>query len=107
MQDDRSPLSSGESGDESSDIESPKPSGANNIQMSEGRSINRQLIQQSHQHQEDSKSLNNMSSVIYSAAALANLPQEMLLGLVQAGHLQVHQEEGTYHNYFNILIFDG
>lgn len=60
----------------------------------ESNSINRQLGQQS--QQEDSKSLNSMSSVIYSAAALANLPQEMLLGLVQAGHLQVHQEEGMY-----------
>lgn len=36
-------------------------------------------------------------SVMYPAAALANVPQDVLLSLVQAGHLQVHQEEGKCH----------
>lgn len=101
-------MSSGESGDESSGIESPGPSGSNNhIQLAtsgggggsgtmESNSLNRQLMQHHQsQHDADTKGLNNsMNSVIYPAAALANLPQEVLLGLVQAGHLQVHQEEG-------------
>lgn len=97
-------MSSGESGDESSGIESPGPSGTNNHMVNSGgggtmdaNSLNRQLMQH-HQHDPDTKGLNNsMNSVIYPAAALANLPQEVLLGLVQAGHLQVHQEEGEFY----------
>lgn len=50
----------------------------------------------SQQHDDSNKGLNlsNMGSVLYPAAALANLPQEVLLSLVQGGHLQIHQEEG-------------
>lgn len=111
-------MSSGESGDESSGIESPGPSGlvvasngggtsSNSLQLasdSNNSSIGRQIINQIQvQHQpSDEPTINNksgsninssMSSVLYPAAALANLPQEVLLSLVQAGHLQVHQEE--------------
>lgn len=107
-------MSSGESGDESSGIESPGPSGSNNhIQLAtsgggtmDSNSLNRQLMQHHQsQHDPDTKGLNNsMNSVIYPAAALANLPQEVLLGLVQAGHLQVHQEEGEFFLYIICIL---
>lgn len=91
FQDDRSPLSSVDSGDESSGVESPGPS--NNINSH----IQEQLLRQQQQHHHDdfTRSLPNagLGSVLYPAAALANLPQEVLLSLVHTGHLQV-QEEG-------------
>uniref|UniRef100_A0A1A9UWA4 Uncharacterized protein n=1 Tax=Glossina austeni TaxID=7395 RepID=A0A1A9UWA4_GLOAU len=33
-------------------------------------------------------------SMFYSASALSNVPQDVLLQLIQSGHLQVHTEEG-------------
>ncbi len=115
-------MSSGESGDESSGIESPGPIGTvpsvggsggiqvtpNSIEMVRHQQQQQQEQhhhhnQQSHtsnsaQHHEDSSSKainsNNMGSLLYPAAALANLPQEVLLSLVQGGHLQIHQEDG-------------
>lgn len=113
-------MSSGESGDESSGIESPGPIGAGTIPGAGGGSIQvapnsiemvRHQQQELHHHQQqqihapsstqqhdDSSSKginsNNMGSLLYPAAALANLPQEVLLSLVQGGHLQIHQEDG-------------
>ncbi|KAJ6645663.1 Serum response factor like, partial [Pseudolycoriella hygida] len=83
--DDRSPMSSGESGDESSGIESPGPIGA--VPGSIGGTNS-----------------NNMGSLLYPAAALANLPQEVLLSLVQGGHLQIHQEDDGAHQYITIPL---
>lgn len=116
-------MSSGESGDESSGIESPGPIGTvpgtgGPIQVAQN-SIDmvrhQQQEQQHHHHQQQihtpnstqqqqqqddsaSKGLNsnNMGSLLYPAAALANLPQEVLLSLVQGGHLQIHQEDGKH-----------
>lgn len=112
-------MSSGESGDESSGIESPGPvvSGTgggsagiqvtpNSIEMARHQQQEQQHQQQIHtpnssqQHEDSSaKGLNsnNMGSLLYPAAALANLPQEVLLSLVQGGHLQIHQEDGKNH----------
>lgn len=115
-------MSSGESGDESSGIESPGPIGTaagvsggsiqvtpNSIEMVRHQQPDQHhqqqqiqtpnSIQQQQQQQHDdssSKGLNsnNMGSLLYPAAALANLPQEVLLSLVQGGHLQIHQEDG-------------
>lgn len=119
MQDDRSPMSSGDSGDESSGIESPGPigtgpgaggSGGNNhiqVAPNSAEMVRHHQQEQHHQqqinapnstqqHDDSSKGLNsnNMGSLLYPAAALANLPQEVLLSLVQGGHLQIHQEDG-------------
>jgi hypothetical protein len=97
FKDDRSPLSSAESGDESSGVESPGPnSNLNNSHVQE--QIVRQ--QQKHQHEDymNSMSTAGLGSVLYPAAALANLPQEVLLSLVQAGHLQVQDEGKTNPN---------
>lgn len=97
FQDDRSPLSSGESGDESSGGESPGPSSSNNhIQMNSNSSETITAPRQSQDQESRNMNVNNMNSMLYPAAALANLPQEVLLGLVQAGHLQVHQEDGKF-----------
>lgn len=111
-------MSSGESGDESSGIESPGPIGTvpgasgvgssgiqvapNSIDMVRHQQQDQHHQQQNHapnssqQHDDSSKGLNsnNMGSLLYPAAALANLPQEVLLSLVQGGHLQIHQEDG-------------
>lgn len=107
-------MSSGESGDESSGIESPgRPSSTNNhIQLANSNNNNNNNnnsssetivgnSSRSHQQQDEARNI-NMNSVLYPAAALANIPQEVLLSLVQAGHLQVHQEEGNF--YFFILM---
>lgn len=116
-------MSSGESGDESSGIESPGPTmggagvGSSSIQVAPNsiEMVRHQQPEQHHQQQmqipnsaqhqqqhDDSSSKglnsNNMGSLLYPAAALANLPQEVLLSLVQGGHLQIHQEDGK--NYF-------
>lgn len=110
-------MSSGESGDESSGIESPGPTlggagvGNSSIQVTPNSidMVRHQQPEQHHQQQiqipnstqqqhDDSSSKglnsNNMGSLLYPAAALANLPQEVLLSLVQGGHLQIHQEDG-------------
>lgn len=110
-------MSSGESGDESSGIESPGPvpstgvpsSGIqitpNPIDMVRHQQQEQHHQQQQQQHTSNSTqqhddavakgiNSNNMGSLLYPAAALANLPQEVLLSLVQGGHLQIHQEEG-------------
>lgn len=89
-------MSSGESGDESSGMESPGPSNtlaSSHIQ----EQLLRQQQQQQQQHEEFSRNMPGagLNSVLYPAAALANLPQEVLLSLVQGGHLQV-QEEGEF-----------
>lgn len=120
-------MSSGESGDESSGIESPGPIGTvsgtggggggsssiqvtpNSIEMVRHQQQEQHHQQQIHapnssqQHDDSSKGLNsnNMGSLLYPAAALANLPQEVLLSLVQGGHLQIHQEDGK--NSINFL----
>lgn len=41
----------------------------------------------------DGMKLAGMNSVLYPST-LANIPQDVLLSLVQAGHLQLHTEEG-------------
>lgn len=104
-------MSSGDSADESSGIESPGPigsvpvgAGSNHIQVTTNSvdAVRHQEQQQNNpsnstqQHDDSSKGLNssNMGSLLYPAAALANLPQEVLLSLVQGGHLQIHQEDG-------------
>lgn len=38
----------------------------------------------------------NVNSVLYPAAALANLPHDVLLSLMQSGHLQLHSNEGGF-----------
>lgn len=158
LQDDRTPMSSGESGDESSGLDSPGPSGiggGNQIQQlthhnprevyqnnaaSAPRQPTLSLIttqqsqrkqsQQSQLHQQPQSkqtthhhqnhqgqtqlsnegtretSLNSLNSVMYPAAALANVPQDVLLSLVQAGHLQVHQGEGDLF-LLKLSIFEG
>lgn len=84
-------MSSIDSGDESSGVESPGP----------GSNINVNCHIQEHQlqkHRDDFTRIApnaGLGSVLYPAAALANLPQEVLLSLVHTGHLQV-QEEGVY-----------
>lgn len=46
---------------------------------------------------------NNLNNLLYPAA-LVNLPQEVLMNLVQSGHLQV-EEEGKSVNLFFYFIF--
>ncbi|KAL9916350.1 serum response factor blistered [Glossina fuscipes fuscipes] len=44
-------------------------------------------------------------SMFYSASALSNVPQDVLLQLIQSGHLQVHTEEdGSGHQYVAIPL---
>lgn len=45
-------------------------------------------------NRETSSGMSSTNSVIYPASALANIPQDVLLSLVQAGHLQIHLGEG-------------
>ncbi|GAB0090037.1 hypothetical protein DMENIID0001_046910 [Sergentomyia squamirostris] len=45
-----------------------------------------------------------LGSVLYPAAALANLPQDVLLSLVQAGHLQFHSNDDGAHQYITIPL---
>lgn len=125
IQDDRSPLLSGESSDESSvSVEVAGPS--HHIQEQIVRRQQRQQQQpqsqppsqqptpttkksESQQAQQSiqvrdelSKAFansNSLNSLLYPSA-LVNLPQEVLMNLVQSGHLQV-EEEG------NILIMHG
>lgn len=44
------------------------------------------------------------ATVAYTAADLAKVPPDVLLSLVQAGHLQVHQEEGEsdWHDFLGV-----
>lgn len=111
-QDDRSPLSSGESSDESSSVEVAGPS--HHIQEQIVRR-QRQSQQQQQQQQPTSatkkqesqqptqqiqardelgKAFGNSSSLnsLICPQALANLPQEVLMNLVQSGHIQVGGE---------------
>lgn len=55
-----------------------------------------QLHQQSQLHVRDELLNKGLSNSILYPAALANLPQEVLLNLVQSGHLQI-QEQGKFH----------
>lgn len=130
-------MSSGESGDESSGLDSPGPSGiGNQVQLQHNameayqntgmgvirqpsgaahnphHAVEQQMHQQSQGHHDPNMSagnegkrdaVNSMNSVIYPAAALANVPQDVLLSLVQAGHLQVHQGEGK-NAFINSLV---
>lgn len=102
FQDDRSPMSSGESGDESSGIESPGPVVVNQQLVSNPPETI--VANSSRAHSDEVRNV-NMNSVLYPAAALANIPQEVLLSLVQAGHLQVHQEEGKIYFIFICSFF--
>lgn len=86
-------MSSGESGDESSGIESPGPVVVNSQQLVNNPPETIAGNSSRAQNSDEARNV-NMNSVLYPAAALANIPQEVLLSLVQAGHLQVHQEEG-------------
>lgn len=120
-------MSSGDSGDESSGIESPGPigtlsgtgGGSNNIQVAPNsvEMVRHQQQDQQHQqqsnpqnstqqHDDSSKGLNsnNLGSLLYPASALANLPQEVLLSLVQGGHLQIHQEDGKFYKLSGAFI---
>uniref|UniRef100_A0A336MAA1 CSON014253 protein n=1 Tax=Culicoides sonorensis TaxID=179676 RepID=A0A336MAA1_CULSO len=44
------------------------------------------------------------NGVIYPAAALANLPQDVLVQLVQSGQLQIHTDADSGHQYITIPI---
>ncbi|XP_055700556.1 serum response factor homolog [Phlebotomus papatasi] len=112
--DGRSPLSSGES-DDSSGAESPAPVVSNSSHEQKLPSTSTASLQQ----QTPSKvsppviapSTTNvpqlqsgLGSVLYPAAALANLPQDVLLSLVQAGHLQFHSNDDGGHQYITIPL---
>ncbi|XP_031640953.1 serum response factor homolog [Contarinia nasturtii] len=107
--DDRSPLSSGESSDESSSVEVAGPS--HHIQEQIGRRQRhpphqstpvtkkqespQQQSQQIQVRDELGKAFannSNLNSLLYPQA-LVSLPQEVLMNLVQSGHLQVGEEE--------------
>lgn len=108
FQDDRSPLSSGESSDESSSVEVAGPS--HHIQEQIVRR-QRQPPQQStpatkkqESPQQQSQQIqvrdelgkafansSNLNSLLYPQS-LVSLPQEVLMNLVQSGHLQVGEE---------------
>ncbi|XP_055923383.1 serum response factor homolog [Eupeodes corollae] len=154
--DDRSPMSSGNESDESSDVDSPGPPSLKATQtlltespptVSSDAPLNSQnqtkLQVQQHQQQQQQQSVaassstvttnnepiyydvfkpapsassasasstsasnqNQPSNIVYPASALANIPQEVLLGLIQSGHLQLHTEEdGSGHQYITIPL---
>lgn len=94
-------MSSGNESDDSSNPDSPGPS--QNIivtpdQPLQMQQIHQQLhqvqqqIQQS-QHQDLIK--HNLGNVLYPSA-LSNLPQEVLVNLVNAGHLQIQTDDGEF-----------
>lgn len=110
-QDDRSPLSSGESSDESSSVEVAGPSHLIQEQIvRRQRQTHQQQQQQQSQHsptpankkqdtQQPSQSIqvrdelgkafannSNLNSLLYQQLPLANLPHEMLMNLVQEGN---------------------
>lgn len=112
FQDDRSPLSSGDSSDESSSVEVAGPS--HHIQEPITRRQRQQPSQQPTptKKQEPQKppqsiqvrdELGSLNSLLYPPA-LVNLPQEVLMNLVQSGHLQV-EEEGNDHASFTFHYY--
>lgn len=63
--------------------------------------IHQQQQQQQHQQssattvQQQQQATQVTSNVIYPAAALANLPQDVLMSLLQTGQIQLHNEDGV------------
>ncbi|XP_055855632.1 serine/threonine-protein kinase 10 isoform X4 [Episyrphus balteatus] len=158
--DDRSPMSSGNESDESSDVDSPGPpslkatqilltesppavnSDAPSSSQNQTKQQQNQVQQQQQQQQQQAanssstttststannepiyydvfkpatsstststsanQNQNQASNIVYPASALANIPQEVLLGLIQSGHLQLHTEEdGSGHQYITIPL---
>lgn len=109
-QDDRSPMSSGESSDESSSVEVAGPSHLIQEQIVRRQRQTHQQQQQQSQHsptpankkqdtQQPSQSIqvrdelgkafannSNLNSLLYQQLPLANLPHEVLMNLVQEGN---------------------
>lgn len=82
-------MSSGDS-DTDSGPDSPGPL-INASSSSSGNTQNNDGHQSINSTQEIKNS--NLGNVVYPAA-LGNIPQDVLLGLVQTGHLQFHTDEG-------------
>lgn len=117
LQDDRSMMSSGDSSDESSGVEVASPSNLHEQILRHQRKQQQKEQHQQQQHNSHQTQLpqkqsqqsqiqireelakgfanNNNLNNLLCPAALANLPQEVLLNLVQSGHLQV-EEEGIF-----------
>ncbi|XP_059608614.1 serum response factor homolog isoform X1 [Phlebotomus argentipes] len=107
--DGRSPLSSGES-DDSSGADSPAPSSilekppstsATSLPKEAPPKVTPPVIAPATSAPQIQAGL---GSVLYPAAALANLPQDVLLSLVQAGHLQFHSNDDGGHQYITIPL---
>uniref|UniRef100_A0A1B0CJX5 Uncharacterized protein n=1 Tax=Lutzomyia longipalpis TaxID=7200 RepID=A0A1B0CJX5_LUTLO len=115
--DGRSPLSSADS-DDSSGAESPPPSvSISNSNMVEHKhpSTSTVCVQPETPSKMSSSVISStaggmpqlqsgLGSVLYPAAALANLPQDVLFSLVQAGHLQFRSNEDGAHQYITIPL---
>jgi len=120
FQDDRSPTSSGNESDDSSDVEMPAeaaevatklPASKTEVSAPPAASCSAATASSGHKtmpalnYQTDTNSGPSTSTAaggggsadskyVYSAASIANIPQKMLRQLIQSGHLQVHAEEG-------------
>lgn len=46
------------------------------------------------------KSTDPKHNIVYPSSVLSNVTQDVLLQLIEAGHLQVHTEEGEYSLYY-------
>lgn len=74
-------------------------------QIKQQQALQQQIQQQQQQsstsaHQQQQATQQQVTSnVIYPAAALANLPQDVLMSLLQTGQIQLHNE-GEFKNYF-------
>lgn len=112
LQDDRSLMSSGDSSDESSGVEVASSSNLHEQILRHQRKQQQKHQEQQQQHQQSQQKQSQQSIQIREGltkgfgansnlnnllhpAALAKLPNEMLLNLVQSGHLQV-EEEGAH-----------
>uniref|UniRef100_A0A1L8DI72 Serum response factor homolog n=1 Tax=Nyssomyia neivai TaxID=330878 RepID=A0A1L8DI72_9DIPT len=108
--DGRSPLSTGES-DDSSGAESPppsnnsfdhKPPSTSTVQTETTSKMSSSVIPSTASGIQQLQS--GLGSVLYPAAALANLPQDVLFSLVQAGHLQFRPNDDGSHQYITIPL---
>lgn len=92
-------MSSGNESDDSSNPDSPGPSQNiivtpdQPIQMQQIHQQLQQVQQQIQQSQHQDLIKHNLGNVLYPSA-LSNLPQEVLVNLVNAGHLQIQTDEG-------------
>ncbi|XP_037953698.1 serum response factor homolog [Teleopsis dalmanni] len=120
---DRSSVSSGNESDESSDIDSPiltstntKNSAVDKLPVDKSVATCSSAVQaniNTAQRVQSKKSCCSMevvnpqsdASLLYPTSALSSVPQDVLLQLIQCGHLQLHTEEdGSGHQYVAIPL---